>query len=360
MDFPTRPARFSVHSIFQKYSFMASKTTGGPTWAILAAACALAGVAQAQPLGTRANGMAQAFVAVADDASSVYWNPAGMATGAYVSFVLDFGAGDSLPGGSRGPEAGSKGNARLLAFTLPPLGVSYYRLSHVTAGPDEAAEPTGPSREEGRRSVQRLTTSHLGVTLAQSLNQWVVVAGTVKLVRGEVSRGLVGLAGVSDALDAADGLPHDATSRADVDAGAMLAVDRWRVGVVARNLTTPSFEGPDGGASVELEREVRLGVAWGHGWPGTSRVVVSADADLTERSAPGGDRRDIAAGVETWWLGQRLGVRGGVRGSTAGAARPVLATGVSAALTSGFFVEAHVAGGDRGGRSWSIGARVTF
>jgi len=339
---------------------MVLKITGALPWAISGLVFGIATAAHGQPLGTRASGMGQAFVAVADDASSVYWNPAGMATGAYVSFVVDFGEGDSIPGGSAGPDAASKSNARLLAFTLPPLGLSYYRLSRVVAGPDEAAELTGPSREEGRRNVQGLTTAHLGVTLAQSLNQHLVVAGTVKLVRGEVWRGPVDLARASDALDAVDGLPHRSTSRADVDAGAMLAVEQWRAGLVARNLATPSFDGPDGGPPVELDREVRLGLAWGSGWPGTSRVIVSADADLTEQASPTGDRRDLAAGVETWWLGQRLGVRGGVRGSTVGAARPVVATGVSAGLAAGLYVEAHVARGDRDERSWSVGARFTF
>jgi hypothetical protein len=89
-------------------------------------------------------------------------------------------------------------------------------------------------------------------------------------------------------------------------------------------------------------------------------VVVSADADLTTRATASGDRRDVAAGVETWWLGQRLGLRGGVRGSTAGETRPVVAAGVSGAVRSGFFVEAHVAGGDRDERTWSVGARLTF
>jgi hypothetical protein len=336
---------------------MSKKTINGPAAAILGVACLLATAAQAQPLGTRASGMGQAFVAVADDASSVYWNPAGMATGAYVSFVVDFGAGDT---GSDGPGAASTSNAPLLALTLPPLGLSYYRLSNVVAGPDEAAGIPGPVREEGWRSVQGLTTSHLGVTLAQSLNQYLVVAGTVKLVRGEVSRGEVPLADASDALDAEDGLPRRTTSRADVDAGAMLAVEQWRVGVVGRNLATPSFEAADGGEPVELNREVRLGAAWGIGWPGISRVVVSADADLTRQASPTGERRDVAAGLETWWLGQRLGVRGGLRGSTVGGARPVVATGISAGLATGFYVEAHLARGDQDERSWSVGARYTF
>ncbi len=47
-------------------------------------------------------------------------------------------------------------------------------------------------------------------------------------------------------------------------------------------------------------------------------------------------------------MSQRLGVRGGLRGSTIGEARPVIAGGVSAAMKSGMFVEAHLARGRRG------------
>jgi hypothetical protein len=111
---------------------------------------------------------------------------------------------------------------------------------------------------------------------------------------------------------------------------------------------------------MELERELRVGAAWGSGWPGLSRLVVSTDVDLTRQASLTGKRRDVAAGVETWWLNQRLGVRGGARRSTSGEARPVLAGGVSAAVKAGAFLEAHVAHGDRAERSWSVGARLTF
>ena len=45
----------------------------------------LPGLASAQTfggIGARAEGMGGAFVAVADDATAVYWNPAGLGTGA--------------------------------------------------------------------------------------------------------------------------------------------------------------------------------------------------------------------------------------------------------------------------------------
>ena len=76
--------------------------------------------------------MAEAFVAVADDATSIYWNPAGMATGAFLSFVLDYGAGDADPDP---PASAGQQSATFIGFTLPPLGLGYYRLHQVTATP---------------------------------------------------------------------------------------------------------------------------------------------------------------------------------------------------------------------------------
>ena len=41
--------------------------------------------------------------------------------------------------------------------------------------------------------------------------------------------------------------------------------------LVGANLTTPAFESDGGGEAIELDREVRVGGAWGSGWPGISR-----------------------------------------------------------------------------------------
>jgi hypothetical protein len=298
---------------------------------------AVAPNAEAQaPLGTRAAGLAGAFVGVADDASAVYWNPAGLATGGIVSFLATFSEENTSSHDSQAV-TGERLTGRMVALSLPPVGLAYYRLG--TFGTERAASVVNglPSREEVRRSVQALSPSVAGVSLLHSLSDYIVVGATPKVMWG-------------------------GSTEVDVDAGVMVAVERVRVGLVARNLTTPSFAQAEGG-EIELSREVRLGGAWGSGWPGHSRVMVSVDGDLTSRVTPvgaGGKRRDVAAGVETWWRDRRLGLRGGVRRSTIGEARAAVAAGVSAGLTPRMLLEAHVVQGQSDERGWSIGVRMGF
>ena len=302
--------------------------------ALIAAALTLAiapAVAAQGTVGTRASGMAGAFVAVADDATAVYWNPAGVATGSIVSVVLDAGHSRlALPELQATAYKGDTVGTVALAATA--IGLALYRFEAYGTRADEPAVLDPRSREEVGRRVHAITTATAGVSLVHSLTEHIVIGATPKLIRGG---------------------GHFA---ADVDAGVMAWVDQFRVGLVARNLTTPRF-GEDG---IELDREVRIGGAWGSGWTGISRVIVSADADVLSRPAPGGDRRDVAAGVETWWLEQRLGLRGGLRRSTIGDARAAVAAGISAGLKPGLLVEAHVVRGRDAERSWSVGARMSF
>ena len=237
-----------------------------------------AGPVAAQTLGARAAGLAEAFVAVADDATSVYWNPAGMATGSYLSLVLDFGAGEL----DQGPGRAGRGRSgtRFIGATMPALGLAHRQSRLVAPAPAGSA---GSSRQDGRQSVQGLAISTAGATVAQSITDYLVVAGTVKLLRGSVSGGVVDAGDPGAALDRADALTDVGTTRFDVDAGAMVTVGRWRAGLAARNLSAPSFDAPADGEPLRVDREVRAGVAWGAGWPGRSRVVLAADADLTRR-----------------------------------------------------------------------------
>jgi len=285
--------------------------------------------AQQTPVGTRAAGMAGAFVAVADDATAVYWNPAGVAAGSIVSAVIDYGRSEPERA-SLQPLANQQDTTAFVGFSATAIGLAYYRLP--TYG---AAAVSGANSREVVGSVRAVTTDTLGVSLVQSLTDYIVVGVTPKVVWG----------------------PSGSTF--DVDAGVMLAANRFRLGVVGRNLTTPKFE-TDEGMTIDLDQEVRAGIAWGSGWTGTSRVIVSVDADLKDRLTPLGDRRDVAAGAETWWLKQRLGLRGGWRRSTIGEGRAAVAAGLSAGLKPGMLLEAHVMRGQDHDRSWSVGARMLF
>jgi hypothetical protein len=300
--------------------------------AVLAVSTAQPAWAQGQ-VGTRAAGMAGAFVAVADDATAVYWNPAGVGTGAIVSAVFD--AGRFQTGSSERQRTATKEDTgAVLAFSATAFGLAYYRLGTFAT----AAEPAVVSlddREEVRHRVHALTTSTVGVSLVHSLSEHIIVGVTPKVMRGSGRNAI------------------------DVDAGLIAWVDRFRFGLVGRNLTTPTF---GGGArdAVELDREVTIGGAWGSGWTGISRVIVSVDGELLTRPTLSGDRRDVAAGVETWWLQQRLGLRGGVRRSTIGEPRGAVTAGISAGLKPGMLVEAHFGRGANDEHSWSVGARMTF
>jgi hypothetical protein len=327
--------------------------------AVLVAGLAETAAAQA-PVGTRAAGMAGAFVAVADDASAVYWNPAGIASGSLVSMIIDFGSGEAVP---RNPQtaAAQQDTAAIVGVSATAFGVAYYRLGAYGTSTAQPAVSAPPSREEVRRSVHALTTSTVGVSLLHSLTEHVVVGVTPKLVRGSARRGVSASMDAHDALDTAKALDGPATNAFDVDAAVMVTARRFRLGAVARNLTTPAFDTGVGPVDViEIDREVRVGAAWGSGWTGISRVIVSVDGDLKSHVTPAGDRREVAAGIETWWRNQRLGLRGGVRRSTIGDARAALAAGLSAALRPGMLLEAHVLRGQGAERSWSIGARVLY
>src|SRR5215213_826194 len=74
--------------------------------------------------GTRAPGMGGAFVAVADDSSATWWNPAGLAAGPFVDLAVS--RNSTRAGDDRAPAW----RGRLSSFSLgiPPAGVSYYRF----------------------------------------------------------------------------------------------------------------------------------------------------------------------------------------------------------------------------------------
>src|SRR5687768_569351 len=124
-------------------------------------------------VGARAEGMGGAFVAVADDASAVYWNPAGIATGA--TFDLQV---------SRGRD--SNDSNILIGAVLPVLGASYYRIREVTGLPTVSDSPDRQNGGSGEVQLRTLTTTNFGVTVVQTVAPGVVVGTTARVVRGGI------------------------------------------------------------------------------------------------------------------------------------------------------------------------------
>ena len=313
-----------------------------------------------ETLGSRAAALS-AFVAVADDATAMAWNPAGLVSGPIFNAVFDFGRSSELPDDPPVPGARA-GAARtiLIAVGTTPVGVGYYRLvSYGAASPAVGATP-GRQGQEGEVVVRTLATTHLGATVQQTLGRFLTLGATVKLVRGGIGQARRSVSSWEQAIDVAEGLETRGTSRGDLDVGVMLSAGSMRAGLLVRNVTEPSFEDVTTAEATKLPRHVRVGLAWGNRWPGISGTVVALDADVTRVPHPAGERRDVAAGVEQWVFRRQIGLRAGVRASTLDDARTVVTGGASVAVRSGTYVDAYIARGTRDGQGWGIAARMTY
>lgn len=312
---------------------------------LLGGLLALPGLAFTQSLdtiSTRAQGMGGAFVGVADDASGVYWNPAGLAGGAYFSLVLDGNAARSVP---EGVANGASRTGWLLALTTPALGLSYARL-----------QTTVVSRAAGvpeNSHIESLVTQHVGATLVQSIVDRVAVGATVKVIRGIAASADVP-GNDRDALLDAD-LIGRGSNRVDLDVGVMATGAVGRVGLTFRNVTAPGFD-TGAGEELSLQRQVRGGAsvlllpAW----------KVAADVDLLRVDGPFGGLREVSFGTEGQ-VSRRLAARGGLRFNAAGDRAPALSVGASYAVLGSVQIDAQVTGGsDKSFRGWGIAGRMVF
>jgi hypothetical protein len=333
------------------------------------------GVATAQSadaVGVRAQGMGGAFTAVADDASSAWWNPAGLgawsssgqAGGTYGNAILEFGTHQSPrldrdAGGLAVPAW--RADARGFTIAYPALGLSYYRLriSEIQAPAPTGA--TGAIREDPGTADVRLRSlvlNQFGSTVGQSFGRHLVVGSTLKLLRGRV--GAAASSPGAASLDAAAGLDGDGETHVGLDVGALASFGLVRAGLMVRNVREATFG--NGADAVTLDRQVRGGLALVSGARGgASRFSAAFDADLTTATTAVGEERRIAAGAEGWLFGRRVGVRGGVSTNTVGDRRSRLSGGLSAAVSRGMYVDAEATGGaDDVREGWGLALRLTF
>jgi hypothetical protein len=272
--------------------------------------------------GTRALGMGGAFVAVADDATAVYWNPAGLVKGPPAGMTvgwLDFRTGDQ----AGPPVAGTTSRtSKFVSLGSWPIGLSYgnFHENALIAAAD------------GTMRGETLAISEFGGTFVQTLAQGLVLGGTARYLRGKVlSSPLTGQT-ARDALNAASNLDGPSTGRFDVDLGLMADFGKARLGLSMRNLRDPSFG--DAETSITLRRHSRVGLAV---LPITG-LTLAVDLDLSTVDLQDGPRRILAMGGEDR-LGRRWAVRSGVRWSVDGAKRTTAAVGASLAVHQGLWLD---------------------
>jgi hypothetical protein len=311
-----------------------------------------------EAVGTRAAGMGGAFVAVADDASAAYWNPAGFAAGNFFTMVLDRTAVKVDSDGSS--EGAASGSGSLVSLGMPALGLSYYRVRATTLTPrtlTTAAHSDGRQRiGTGQVRLDTLITHHSGATLVQSIVPGLAVGATLKLVRGIATSTVVPDGDRGALLGDASELTGKSTSRFDADLGVMASRGPVKAGLTVRNVMQPAFSTAGESGTLMLRRQVRAGLAVVpvSGW------VVAGDLDVTRTPGSGGRMRSLAAGTEGR-VGRKAFVRGGLRVNTAGPRQPVIAAGGSYAVMGSLLLDGQVTGSsDRAQRGWGIAARFVY
>jgi F plasmid transfer operon protein TraF len=323
-------------------------------------------VARAQSsdaVGVRAQGMAGAFTAVADDASATWWNPAGLAAGAYFNAILETGIhrAPQTDRDASGAVPAWRVGATGVAVAYPALGLSYYRLQVSQIQPQASTAAAGGVRQDqgsGEVRLQSLVMSQFGATVGQSIGRYFVVGSTLKVVHGSLGTDVQPRSVAS--LDQADELDGSGETHTSLDLGAMASFRSARFGLMVRNVRELEFG--SGQNAVTLGRQARAGVALSTGRRGViGSATISLDADLTTTPTAAGDERHLAVGAEAWTPRKNLGFRGGVSTNTLGARRTSLSGGVSVVVRSGTYVDAEATGGsDQGRRGWSVALRVTF
>jgi hypothetical protein len=259
---------------------------------------------------------------------------------------------------SRAPALAGQGI--LVALGTPSLGLAYYRLRTAVVAPPGTEDGSDPAREDpgAAVSLDGLLMQQAAVAFVQPFVGGLTLGTVLKYVRGTTAREAGDPAvGSADLLDRAGRLEGDADSAFDLDLALMAVAGRLRIGLVGHNLRTPTLTSP-GGPAVELERQVRAGLAWA----GDSGFTVAADLDLTKIDTVFGERRMLALGAQQR-LGEWLGIRGGGRFNLQDEdADPAGAVGVSVAVGSVFWVDAQMTrGGPRGSeRGWGVSGRLGF
>jgi hypothetical protein len=180
-------------------------------------------------VGPRALGLGSNFVSVADDASALYWNPAGLAR---------LPRHEAVFASQHSPDLADlqRHFAAVVLHTRPAsLGMAW-----------RTVVLDGAMRED---LVYLSVARHL---VRRSLGSFITAGATLKWARvGLETSGLTGIPGLRDAQSVVTG-----------DVGLLAApIPNVRFGVIARNLGQPQIDLVEGGDATALRSEIEWGVS---------------------------------------------------------------------------------------------------
>ncbi len=126
------------------------------------------------PVGARAIGMGGAFVALANDASAMYWNPAGI-SGLYQSEAV-FSHADWL--------ADISFNYGGVVMPIEGFGIVGINFTSMSMG---EMEKTTEERPDGTGQFFTVGSIAVGVSYAKALTDWFSIGGNVKYISEHIS-----------------------------------------------------------------------------------------------------------------------------------------------------------------------------
>jgi hypothetical protein len=280
--------------------------------------------------------MGGAFVAVANDASAVHWNPAGLVVGDLVGVTIGWD-GFQFRNPSAPPVPGpGRDTGTLISAGTWPLGLSYGR--YETASFEEGSD--------GHLTVRGLRTHQLGVTLVQTIVERLTIGSTLKFLHGTATSGTTSPGSTGDWLAGVLDQEGDSDNAFDLDIGVLADFGRLRAGLTLKNLLQPDF-GHSAETATSLTRRARLGLAV---FP-VDGLTLAIDVDLDTADPSVGLREMVAIGGETR-VGLRAYVRGGIRWRRDSHQRPIVTAGGGFQLAHRIWLDGHAAYGwideDRG------------
>jgi long-subunit fatty acid transport protein len=251
------------------------------------------------PVGARALGMGGAFVGVANDASAMYWNPAGMARATQAEVQLNHAAWladiDFNWGGVLLP-VGEFGTVGISATSL-----SMAEMERTT---EEQPEGTGQTFSAGSFA--------LGISFAKNLTDWFSIGGTVRYVNEHIwNSNATGVAvdigtlftTPFDGLTFGAGISNFGTklqmSGDDMLVQKDISPNNGNNANVNANLSTESFD---------LPLTLRIGIAYQPIADEDQSLILAVDA-----SHPNDNAENVSVGVEYSALQRILSIRGGYK-----------------------------------------------